>query len=85
MIKKNLSKLKGIKIFKSPFFEDNRGTLWTSWEKKLLKIQFNHDKFSLSKKNVLRGFHGDSKTWKLISDIESTVGLSDVDLKEDQS
>jgi len=26
-----------------------------------------------------------SKTWKLISDIESTVGLSDIDLKEDQS
>ena len=26
-----------------------------------------------------------SKTWKLISDIESTVGLSEVDLKEDQS
>ena len=67
MVKKNLSKLKGIKIFKSSFFKDSRGTLWTSWEKKLLKINFNHDKFSLSKKNVLRGFHGDSKTWKLIS------------------
>ena len=30
-------------------------------------IKFKHDKFSLSKKNVLRGLHGDSKTWKLIS------------------
>ena len=49
MIKKNLSKLKGIKIFKSPFFEDNRGTLWTSWEKKLLKIQFNNDNVEVQK------------------------------------
>ena len=30
-------------------------------------INFKHDKFSLSKKNVLRGLHGDNKTWKLIS------------------
>lgn len=67
MIKTNLSKLRGIKIFKSSFFKDNRGTLWTNWEKKNFKLKFNHDKFSLSKKNVLRGFHGDSKTWKLIS------------------
>ena len=31
------------------------------------KIKFKHDKFSLSKKNVLRGLHGDNKTWKLVS------------------
>ena len=30
-------------------------------------IIYNHDKFSLSKKNVLRGLHGDRKTWKLVS------------------
>lgn len=67
MIKKKLSNLRGIRIFKNSSFKDSRGTLWTSWEKKNFKIKFNHDKFSLSKKNVLRGFHGDSKTWKLIS------------------
>ena len=49
-------------------FRDHRGFYWTSWEKKLTKkINFKHDKFSLSKKNVLRGLHGDHKTWKLIS------------------
>ena len=49
-------------------FVDNRGYLWTSWKKgNIKKIKFNHDKFSLSKKNVLRGLHGDKKTWKLIS------------------
>ena len=59
---------KDIKIIKNTIFKDNRGLLWTTWKKaELKKINFNHDKFSLSKKNVLRGLHGDNKTWKLIS------------------
>ena len=49
-------------------FQDFRGLYWTSWKEETIKdIIFNHDKFSLSKKNVLRGLHGDNKTWKLIS------------------
>ena len=49
-------------------FNDHRGYYWTSWrEDSIKKIKFKHDKFSLSKKNVLRGLHGDKKTWKLIS------------------
>lgn len=59
---------KSIKIYKNSSFKDKRGLYWTSWTKKLNKnLNFNHDKFSLSKKNVLRGIHGDKKTWKLIS------------------
>ena len=47
---------------------DKRGYYWTSWKKGTYKkIFFKHDKFSLSKKNVLRGLHGDRKTWKLVS------------------
>ena len=57
-----------IKKFKFTSFIDKRGFYWTSWKKGLIKkIKFKHDKFSLSKKNVLRGLHGDSKTWKLVS------------------
>ena len=57
-----------IKSFKNNSFKDHRGYYWTSWKGKLSKrIKFNHDKFSLSKKNVLRGLHGDYKTWKLVS------------------
>ena len=49
-------------------FNDNRGYYWTSWKKGVIKnIEFKHDKFSLSEKNVLRGLHGDCKTWKLVS------------------
>ena len=42
-----------------------RGQLGQVGNTKINK-KFIHDKFSLSK-NVLRGFHGDKKTWKLIS------------------
>ena len=57
-----------IKIFKNKSFKDHRGYYWTSWRKgEIKKVYFKHDKFSLSKKNVLRGLHGDKKTWKLIS------------------
>ena len=62
--------LKGIKIFKNSIFYDKIGYIWTSWKKskkKFKKLEFIHDKFSISKKNVLRGFHWDKKTWKLIS------------------
>ena len=57
-----------VRKFKTSNFKDHRGYYWTSWHKNTFKkINFKHDKFSLSKKNVLRGLHGDEKTWKLIS------------------
>ena len=61
---------KNIKIKTRNNFSDNRGLLWTSWEKKdFNSIKFNHDKFSISKKNVLRGLHCDFKSWKLVSSV----------------
>jgi dTDP-4-dehydrorhamnose 3,5-epimerase len=69
-------KLKNIKIFKSNSFRDKRGYIWTSWKNnKKSKIFFNHDKFSLSKKNVFRGLHYDNKTWKLVSCVYGKVFL----------
>tara|TARA_B100000963_G_scaffold360310_1_gene390694 strand:- start:9311 stop:9790 length:480 start_codon:yes stop_codon:yes gene_type:complete len=57
-----------IKFFQGSIFKDKRGFLWTSWKKnKKYKLSFNHDKFSVSKKKVLRGLHYDKKSWKLVS------------------
>ena len=57
-----------IRVFKNSSFRDYRGFYWSSWKKgSIKKIKFRHDRFSLSKKNVLRGLHGDKKTWKLLS------------------
>ena len=63
-----------LKKFINSSFKDHRGYYWTNWKKdKFKSIKFNHDKFSLSKKNVLRGIHGDKKTWKLVSCVYGKV------------
>ena len=67
-------KLREIKILIPKTFSDFRGKIWTKWEKKIFKnIKFNLSKYSTSKKNVLRGFHGDPKSWKLVSCIKGEV------------
>ncbi len=70
-------------------FSDNRGDIWTSFNEEMLEDEmllipeFKHDKFSYSKKNVLRGIHGDNKTWKMISCIYGKIFQVIVDLRED--
>ena len=40
-----------VKVYKNNSFRDKRGYYWTSWEKGIIKkLEFKHDKFSLSKK-----------------------------------
>ena len=74
LFNKNASnKIFGLKEFKSDRFKDIRGELWTSYNKKELdyeikkNLKFIHDKFSINKKNVLRGLHGDFSTYKLVT------------------
>tara|TARA_B100000242_G_C43040298_1_gene485270 strand:+ start:1615 stop:2112 length:498 start_codon:yes stop_codon:yes gene_type:complete len=70
----NDRKLKEIKYFHSKVFKDSRGKIWTSWDKNFFRnIKFNLDKFTTSKKNVLRGFHGDTKSWKLVTCLKGEI------------
>ena len=70
----NDRKLKEIKYFHSKVFKDSRGKIWTSWDKDFFRnIKFNLDKFTTSKKNVLRGFHGDTKSWKLVTCLKAEI------------
>ena len=72
-----------IKIITQNNFKDKRGLLWTTWKKGTFKnIKFNHDKFSLSKKNTLRGFHCDFKSWKLITSVYGKFLLVVVDVRK---
>lgn len=72
-----------IKIINQKNFKDKRGLLWTTWKKGLFKkIKFNHDKFSLSKKNTLRGFHCDFKSWKLITSVYGKFLFVVVDVRK---
>lgn len=58
-------------IFPITDFKDNRGIYLQSYSlkeyKKILNQNFIEDDFSINKKNVFRGIHGDCKTWKLVS------------------
>ena len=46
------------------------------------KIKFNHDKFSLSKKNTLRGLHCDFKSWKMVTSVYGKFLLVVVDMRK---
>lgn len=71
MILKKSKKL-GLKIiFPKTNFLDSRGQYIESFNEKeykdLFRLKFVEDDFSINKKNVFKGIHGDTKTWKLIS------------------
>jgi dTDP-4-dehydrorhamnose 3,5-epimerase len=71
MIVKKSKKL-GLKIiYPKTNFLDDRGQYIESFNQKeyknLFNLKFVEDDFSINKKNVFKGIHGDTKTWKLIS------------------
>jgi len=80
-----------VKIFTPSVNEDSRGTIFTTFSKDIYKkylpdgLEFIHDKFAESKKGVLRGLHGDNKTWKLITCIYGYIFEVVVDMRPDSS
>lgn len=83
------SKIKGVYIITPSIASDNRGNIYTSFLKdeidKLLPngLYFKHDKFSLSSQNVLRGIHGDTKSYKFVSCVYGEILQVVVDMRED--
>ncbi len=66
------TKLHGVMRFKPDVFEDHRGQYIEIYNEKTfsvhgVNIRFIEDDISISTIHVLRGIHGDDKTWKLIS------------------
>ena len=75
---------KEVLITQPSVFEDNRGELWTLWKHTdFPDLNFVHDKISTSKKDVLRGLHGDKKSWKLITCLYGEIYLVVVDYRKD--
>lgn len=60
-------------IIKPSISWDLRGNIYSTFNKDFYSeilpkvLDFKHDKMAQSKQNVLRGLHGDHKTWKLVS------------------
>ena len=63
----------GVKLITPPtIYEDFRGHYVETYNERIyheagIDLHFVQDDISVSQKNVLRGIHGDSETWKLIS------------------
>jgi len=81
--------ISGVYILTPSVSTDIRGNIWTSFLKEEVEqllpncLSFKHDKFSTSRHNVLRGIHGDSKSWKLVTCVHGEIQQVVVDLRED--
>lgn len=72
MITVTKTQLEGVLMIKPEVFEDFRGQYVETYNEELyvkngISVKFIQDDISVSSKNVLRGLHGDEKTWKLVS------------------
>lgn len=76
-------------IIRPSMFWEKRGSIYTSYIKNFYdellpnKLNFIHDKFAISIHNVLRGLHGDNKTWKLVSCVYGEIMEVVVDMRPD--
>jgi dTDP-4-dehydrorhamnose 3,5-epimerase len=72
--------LEGVLEIELDSFKDFRGEYLESYNAEAYKLnginhEFIQDDFSISSKDVLRGIHGDQKTWKLVSCIYGSFFL----------
>jgi dTDP-4-dehydrorhamnose 3,5-epimerase len=72
MIRAEKTKLDGVLSIQMDAFEDHRGEYVETYNERDyqaagIDVRFVQDDYSISSKHVLRGLHGDSETWKLIS------------------
>ena len=74
--------INGVVIREQDAFTDYRGDLYTIWKNDDFNLNFNHDKVSTSRKHVLRGIHGDTKSWKLVTCLYGEIYFVVVDNRE---
>ena len=68
-----------VKILKPDPWFDYRGEMWTNWNDDMPMGDLKISKFTRSRKNVLRGLHGDDVTWKHITCVWGEIYLVVVD------
>ena len=87
--------LNEVKVVQPSVYHEQRGSISTTYHSdyydRILPandrnngLKFKHDRFSKSKKNVLRGLHYDDKTWKLVSCLHGKIYLVVLDLRPKQ-
>ena len=86
--------LKNVLLFKHECFEDHRGTYEELYNKEKFddicveelgyKIDFIEDDIACSSKHVLRGLHGDDRTWKYVTCLKGKYFINVLNYDEDQ-
>ena len=71
--------INGVTVRKLDIHTDYRGDYWTTWKDEDFDLIFNHDKVSTSGHGVLRGIHGDNKSWKLVTCLYGSIYFVIVD------
>ena len=77
MITVTKTQLEGVLMIQPDVFEDFRGQYIETYNEALyqqheINVKFIQDDISVSSQHVLRGLHGDEKTWKLVSCLYGT-------------
>ena len=78
-------RISGVEVTSPDVHTDYRGDLWTLWNADYHRFHFNHDKVSTSRRHVLRGIHGDEKSWKLVTCLYGELYFVVVDTRTDSS
>ena len=77
----------GLALIRRSGFEDHRGYFLATYVEGELNhllppgVRFLEDDISFSRRNVLRGLHGDQHTWKLVSCLVGEVFFAVADLR----
>ncbi len=71
-MKVSKTQLEGVLLIRLDTFEDHRGEYVETYNEEIYRqhgidLKFVQDDISVSHQQVLRGIHGDTETWKLIS------------------
>ena len=72
------TELERVLLIELDVFRDHRGEYVETYNEELyrkngINIKFVQDDISISKKDVLRGIHGDAETWKLVSCLHGKI------------
>jgi dTDP-4-dehydrorhamnose 3,5-epimerase len=80
--------LDGVLLIKPEVFEDHRGQYSQTYAEEQYRqagvgVRFVEDDISISSRGVLRGIHGDAKTWKLVSCLHGRFYLAVADCRKE--
>jgi dTDP-4-dehydrorhamnose 3,5-epimerase len=83
------STIEGVALVQPPVFSDHRGEYIETWNDHMYarlgldqNVRWKQDTFSVSKRNVVRGLHGDPLTWKLVSCPRGELLLTVLDVRQ---